>query len=92
MVELYDLNNDNNKYQIWSFNKFFNLDEDDYYFPLEYKLFELKEKSEYIIAFIPLLSIDENILDVSFIKRFRFKSFDSNAYEELGSINYEDYI
>ena len=92
MVELYDLNNDNNKYQIWSFNKFFNLDEDDYYFPLEYKLFELKEKSEYFIAFIPLLPIDENILDVSFIKRFRFKSFDSNAYEELSSINYEDYL
>ena len=92
MVELYDLNNNNNNYQIWSFNKFFNLDEDDYYFPFEYELFELKEKSEYIIAFIPLLVVDEYILDLSFIKKFRFKSFDKYTYEEISSINYEDYL
>ena len=41
MVELYDLNNDNNNYQVWNFNKFFNLNEDDYFYPFEFELFEL---------------------------------------------------
>ena len=91
-VELYDLNNNNNNYIVRSFNKFFNLDEDDYYFPFEYELFEIKDKSEYIIVFFPIYNVDEDILDVSFIKKFRFKSFDINAYEELSSINYEDYL
>ena len=92
MVELYDLNNNDNNYFVWSFNKFFNLDEEDYYFPFEFELFELKDKSEYIIAFIPFSIVEEYILDVSFIKKFRFKSFDKDTYEELSSINYEDYF
>ena len=92
MVELYDLNNNDNNYFVWSFNKFFNLDENDYYFPFEFELFELKDKSEYIIAFIPFSIVEEYILDVSFIKKFRFKSFDKDTYEELSSINYEDYF
>ena len=92
LVELYDLNNNNNNYIVWSFNKFFNLDSDDYYFPFEYELFELKEKSEYIIAFIPSYNVYEDITDVDFIKKFIFKSFDNNAYEELKSINYEDFL
>ena len=92
MVELYDLNNDNNNYIVWSFNKFFKLDDDDYSFLLKYELFEIKEKSEYFIAIIPLFEVDELLLDVSFIKRFSFKSFDKDTYEELSSINYEDYL
>ena len=64
MVELYDLNH-NNKYYIWSFNKFFNLDPDDYFFPLDYELFELKERNEYIIVFIPKIYVYEEILDVN---------------------------
>ena len=31
------------------------------------------------------------MVNISFIKEFRFKSFDDNAYEEIVSINYEDY-
>ena len=92
MVELYDLNNDNNNYLAWSFYKFFKLDKDDYFFLFKYELFELKEKCEYIIAFIPLFEVDEVLLDVSFIKKFRLKSFDNDAYEELRSINYEEYL
>ena len=92
MVELYDLNNDNNNYQVWNFNKFFNLNEDDYFYPFEFELFELKGKSEYIIAFTPMFIVDEEILDVSFLKRFYFKSLDKDAYEELSSINYKEYL
>ena len=53
MVELYDLNNDNNNYIIWSFHKFFNIDSDDYYFSFDYELFEIKDRAEYIIVCIP---------------------------------------
>ena len=89
LVELYDLNN--NDYLIWSFNKFFNLDEDEYVFPFKYEIFELKEISEYIIAFIPEVEIKKELLNTSFIKKFKFNSFDDNAYEELSSVNYDIY-
>ena len=92
IVELYDLNNINNNYFVWSFSKFFNLNEDDYYFIFDYELFELKEKSEYIIAFIPFYNVDADILNVNFMKKFRFKSFDKDTYEELCSINYEEFL
>ena len=72
MVELYDLNN--NKFHIWSFVKFFNLNEDDYVFPFKYEIFEIKELSEYIIAFIPEVEIKKEMLNTSFIKKFKFKS------------------
>ena len=92
MVELYDLNNDNNNYIIWSFHKFFNIDPDDYFFPFDYELFEIKEKSEYIIVFIPQINIYDEILDVSFMKKFIFQSFDVNAYEEKVSVSYQDFL
>ena len=91
MVELYDLNNDNNNYIIWSFHKFFKIDPDDYLFHFDYELFEIKERAEYIIVFIPQIYIDNDILDVTFMKKFRFQSFDINAYEDRGSITYEDF-
>jgi len=97
MVELHNLTNDNNSYQVWNFNQFFELDEFDYSFPYEYSLFELKKESAYIIIFVPKIYFDveedgENIKNVKFIKKFRFKSFDIHAYEELASITYEDYV
>ena len=92
IVELYDLNNDNNNYHALSFHEFFHLDENDYFLPFKYELFDLKEKSEYFIAFIPRFKVDQNILDVSFIKKFIFKSFDNEAYKEIISINYENFL
>ena len=92
MVELYDLNNKDNYYRIWSFNEFFSLDEHDYYFPFEYELFEIKKSSKYIIAFIPVFEIEEIIIDLSFIKLFSFKSFEKDAYEEISKISYKDYL
>ena len=53
MVELHNLTNDNNSYQVWNFNQFFELDEFDYSFPYEYSLFELKKESAYIIILVP---------------------------------------
>ena len=38
------------------------------------------------------MNIDEDILDVTFIKRFRFQSFDINAFEDRGSLTYQDYL
>ncbi len=95
MVELYDLNTDNNNYIIWSFHKFFKLDPDDYYFPFDYELIEIKDRNEYVIVFIPQnpqMYIDNYILDVTFMKKFRLQSFDINAFEERGSITYQDYF
>ena len=92
MVELHDLKNKDNKYQIWSFNKFFKLDEKDYFWPYNYEIYELPKESAYIIAFIPTNDIIEEMLNVSFIKKFRFKTFDDNAYEELNSVKFENYL
>ena len=92
MVELYNFNNDYNNHYIWNFNQFFNLDEDLYMFPYETVLFELKKESSYIIAFIPKINVYEEIQSISFIKKFRFKSFDENTYEEIKSINYTNYL
>ena len=61
-------------------------------FPYEYSLFELEDKHEYLIAFIPKNNITEDMLNLSFIKKFRFKSFDEDAYEEINSIKYSDYL
>ena len=92
MVELYDVNNNNNKYYIWSFNKFFNLDLDRYYSPCSYELFELKQGLSYIIAFIPKETVNEGMKTYIFIKKFRFKSFDKNAYDELGSVTFQNFV
>ena len=95
MVELYDLNKDNNNCVVWSFHKFFKLDPDDYFFTFDYELFEIKDRNEYVIVFIPQnpqIYIDNYILDVTFMKKFRFQSFDINAFEERGSITYQDYL
>ena len=89
LVELYDLNN--SKFHIWSFIKFFKLDENDYVFPFKYEIFEIKGLSEYIITFIPEVEVKKEMLNASFIKKFKFNSFDDNAYKELGSVNYEKY-
>ena len=91
-VELYNFNNDNNTHYIWSLNKFFNLDEDLYIFPYDYVLFELSKESIYFIAFIPKVNVYEDMIGANFIKKFRFKSFDSEAYEEIASISYNDYL
>ena len=94
MVELHDLNNinNNNSNLIWSFNDFFNLDEDFYIFPYKYHIFELKKESSYIITFVPSIIINEEMANTPFIKKFSFKSFDSEAYEEITSVTYEKYI
>ena len=92
MVELYDVNNNNNKYYIWSFNKFFNLDLDRYYSPCSYELFELKQGLSYIIAFIPKETVNEGMKTYIFIKKFRFKSFDKNAYDELGAVTFQNFV
>ena len=95
MVELYNITKENNNYLIWNFNKFFNLDEDDYFFPYEcslFELFELKKESTYIIVFIPKVNVYEDLKNVNFIKKFRFKSFDKNAYEEIKTVKYEHFL
>ena len=92
MVELHNITKENNNYLIWNFNKFFNLDEDDYFFPYECSLFELKKESTYIIVFIPKVNVYEDLKNVNFIKKFRFKSFDKNAYEEIKTVQYEHFL
>ena len=92
MVELHDFNNENNNHLTWNFNKFFNLDEDEYFFPYECSLFELKKESEYIIVFIPKFNVYEDLRNVNFIKKFIFKSFDKNSYEEIKTVQYEQFL
>ena len=92
LVELYNLNNDNFIYNSWDFNNFFNLDEHKYKFPYENILFELKNQSEYIIAFIPKNSIQENLLNLNFIIKFRFQSLYDNVYDEIGNVKYTNFL
>ena len=92
MVELHDFNNENNNYLTWNLNKFFNLDEDEYFFPYECSLFELKKESAYIIVFKPKVKVYEELRNVNFIKKFRFKSFDKNSYEEIKTVQYEQFL
>ena len=53
---------------------------------------ELKKESSYIITFIPKIIVNENMNELSFIKKFRFKAFNEDAYEEIKSITYNQYI
>ena len=93
IVELHNFNNNTakNRY-IWDFNDFFNLEEDAITFAYERELYELKRESAYIIAFIPKYKVNENLCDLSFIKKFSFKSFDDNAYEHLKSVKFNKYV
>ena len=93
IVELHNFNNNTikNRY-IWDFNDFFNLEEDAITFQYERELYELKRESAYIIAFIPKYKVNENLCDLSFIKKFSFKSFDDNAYEHLKSVKFNKYV
>ena len=85
-------NNINIGHYLWNFNDFFNLNEEKYIFPYETSLIEIKSDSSYIIGFIPRIYISENMKDLSFIKKFKFKSFNENAYEEIRAIKYNNYI
>ena len=92
LVELYDLNNENNTNYIWNFNDFFNLDEDIYFFPYDFSLFESSKESAYFLVIIPKVDVYVDMLNSSFIKKFRFKSFGNEAYEEISSTSYNDYL
>ena len=70
MIELHNLTDDNSSHYLWNFNDFFNLNEEEYFFPYESVLFELKKESTYIIAFIPKININNDISGLSFIKKF----------------------
>ena len=92
-VELHKFNkNMNTAHYLWNFNKFFNLNEKKYRFRYETTLLELKADSSYIIAFLPKDNVNENMNGLSFIKKFKFKSFSEDAYEEIESIKYDNYI
>ena len=91
MVELYDLNNNNNKFQVWNFNKFFNLDENMNLLYDNYDIFELKRESTYIIAFISNEFIATEMKNAKFIKKFRFKPLDVQVYDEINSMNFEEF-
>ena len=94
IVELHDLNNinNNNSNLIWNFDEFFNLEEEFYIIPYRYHIFEIKKETTYIITFIPLYVVSEEMAKLPFIKKFSFKSFDSGAYNELNSLNYSKYV
>ena len=92
-VELHKFNkNINTDHYLWNFNDFFNLNDRKYRFRYETVLLELTIDSSYIIAFLPKDNVKENMNGLSFIKKFKFKSFAEDAYEEIESIKYDNYI
>ena len=93
-VELFDINdnNKNNKYFVWNFNDFFKINEEDYNFLYDYVLYEVNKDNTYLIIIIPKIGIYDYMVDISFIKKFRFQSFDKRAYEEINSISYKKYL
>ena len=93
IVELHKFtNNINTDLYLWNLNDFFDLIENEYEFPYETILFELKKELSYIIAFIPKNLVKEEMEELSFIKKFRFKTFNEDAYDEITTIKYSDYI
>ena len=68
------------------------MNDSNYYFEYKYSLFEIKEELSYLMAFIPINTIDNNIIEKKFIKKFRFKSFDSKTHEEINSLKYNDFL
>ena len=92
IVELYDLNSDNNIHYTWNFNNFFNLEENIYSFQYKYVIFELNEESTYCLALIPENNVRGDMNKEKFIIKFRFQSFDSDAYTEINSLKYKDYL
>jgi len=93
MVELHKFNNNiNTAHYLWNFYDFFNLNIKQYIFPYETFLFELKEESSYIIAFIPKMYVNEDMKELSFIKKFRFKTFNEDAYDEITTIDYNNHL
>ena len=95
IVELHNFNiniSNNINHYIWSFNDFFKLKDDDSVFPIEHAFFELTKENTYIVAFIPKDVINQDILSNTFLKKFRLKTFDYDAFEELTSVKYTKYI
>ena len=92
LVELFDLNDKSNENYIWSLYEFFGMNSIDYNFEYKYSLFEIKDESSYLIAVIPKNIINNNIALNKFIIKFSFKSFDSEVYNEIKSINYEPFL
>ena len=93
LVELYDFNNNNNIYQVMSFNDFFQLNENELSPPCKCEVFELKEHSSsaYILVLIPNYKIISLISHAPFIKIFGFSSFNSNPYE-INRITFEYFV
>ena len=93
IVELHNFNNYSDiKRYIWDFNDFFNLTDEEYDFPCEREIYKLNGLSLYAISFIPFSIINENFKEINFIKKFTFKSFDEDAYQELKYIKYDNFI
>ena len=92
LVELFDLNDNSNENYIWSLYDFFGMSNIDNNFEYKYSLFEIKDESSYLIAVIPNNIINNNIALNKFIIKFSFKSFDSEVYNEIKSINYEPFL
>ena len=88
VVELHNITNENNNHNTWFTTNFFNLSANIHSF--EYSLFEIKDESTYIIAFVPITSGSGNDErgDAFIIKKFRFKSFSNDAYEEINITQY----
>jgi len=96
IVELHDFDNKtySNRY-IWDFDDFFKINREKFEFPYETNIYELKGESVYIITFIPkipLYNLIEDLSNLSFIKKYTFKSFDRDAYKELKYIDFNYYI
>lgn len=73
IVELHDFNNnEGNNHYLWDLNDFFDLNEKKYLFPYETSIFELRGGSSYIIVFVPKKTVNEQLNDLSFIKKLIF--------------------
>ena len=91
VVELHNITNDNNNnHHTWVTTFFFNLSANIHSF--EYSLFEIKNESTYILAFIPITSGSGTGErgDAFILKKFRLKSFGNyDTYEEINITKYE---
>ena len=82
LVELQDLNGEDNTRYTWNLKNFINYNAYDY-FTNETYLIDIKNKSEFIVTFVPKKYENEALKNNRIHKTFKLKSFSQEAYEEL---------
>ena len=90
LAELHNLTNTGNEHITWTTKNFFNFVEEHIH-SFEYSLFQIKNESAYVVAFIPKTpNLSDDKGDTFKIIKFKFQSFDTNTYQQINMTEYKN--